>query len=116
MKKITSANKAYRLEGCSVYREKADGSTWRLGRYCHGYYEAKNEATDELSELTPYDLIGDYIVTERELWVADRESGNLIERVYSIGEGIDLIYEYEEQDKEDGVYVEDFYEVRMIER
>ena len=44
-------------------------------------------------------------------YVACRETGDFIEMVDSVNDGRNLIDEYEEQDKEDGVYIEDFYDV-----
>ena len=42
--------------------------------------------------------------------IRDREAGNVIEFVDSMAEGEKLIREYEESDKEDGTYEENFYE------
>lgn len=46
-----------------------------------------------------------------ELWVANRETGDLIERVASVPAGLDLIDRFERTDKEDGIYEPDFYAV-----
>lgn len=46
--------------------------------------------------------------------VRDREAGNIIEQVESIEAGKNLIKEFEAQDKEDGTYTEDFYEVADV--
>lgn len=43
--------------------------------------------------------------------VRDREAGNVIECVSSIEEGEALIEEYEEEDRKDGTFTPDFYEV-----
>lgn len=45
------------------------------------------------------------------LYVACRETGDFIEMVNSVNAGKNLINEYEEQDKENGVYTEDFYDI-----
>lgn len=47
----------------------------------------------------------------KKLFVADREAGNIIEEVKSIEEGKALIAKYEEQDKADGTYEENFYNI-----
>jgi hypothetical protein len=46
--------------------------------------------------------------------VRDREAGNIIEYVSTYEEGADLIAEYEAEDKRDGSYTDDFYEVCQI--
>lgn len=44
------------------------------------------------------------------LYVACKETGEFIDVVNSVNAGKNLINEYEEQDKENGVHTEDFYE------
>lgn len=46
-----------------------------------------------------------------EIWTADREAGNLIEKVVSVEAGLALIAEYEAHDKEEGIYQPNFYAV-----
>ena len=46
--------------------------------------------------------------------VRDRLAGNIIEQVNSIEEGEALICQYEESDKDEGIYEENFYEVAEI--
>ena len=46
-----------------------------------------------------------------KLYTADRETGTFIEEIESIAEGLALIAEYEAQDKKDGTYTEDFYDI-----
>ena len=43
--------------------------------------------------------------------VRDREAGNVIEHFNTVEEAKKTLERYEEQDKKDGVYVEDFYEI-----
>lgn len=45
------------------------------------------------------------------LYVACRETGDFIEMVDSVNAGKNLINEYEKQDKENGVYTENFYDI-----
>ena len=45
------------------------------------------------------------------LYTADKETGTLIERVETIDQGMELIREYEEEDKKDGTYTPDFYDI-----
>lgn len=46
-----------------------------------------------------------------KIYVADKETGTFIEEVESIYEGEKLIDMYEEQDKIDGSYEDDFYDI-----
>lgn len=46
-----------------------------------------------------------------KLYTADRETGTFIEEVKSIEEGMALIEQYEEKDKKDGVYEDNFYDI-----
>jgi len=48
---------------------------------------------------------------EQKIYVADKEAGNIIEEVASIEEGLKLIEKYEEEDKKEGTYQPDFYDV-----
>lgn len=43
-----------------------------------------------------------------------RESGDVIEYTMGLGQAEDLVDMYEENDKEDGTFVEDFYEIAKI--
>ena len=44
-------------------------------------------------------------------WTADRRTGTFIDRFYSIEEAKSAIREYEESDKKDGDYEENFYDI-----
>lgn len=46
-----------------------------------------------------------------KMYTADRETGTFIEEIDSIAEGLKLIEEYEEEDKKEGTYTEDFYDI-----
>lgn len=46
--------------------------------------------------------------------VMDREAGNIIEEVSSLEEGYALIEQYEAQDREEGTYEPDFYELAIL--
>ena len=46
--------------------------------------------------------------------VRDREAGNVITQFKTMEEAQKEIEKYEEQDKKDGVYVEDFYEIAVF--
>lgn len=46
-----------------------------------------------------------------EIWTADKETGSFIERFSSIEDAREAIKGYEEEDKKDGVYAPDFYDV-----
>lgn len=43
--------------------------------------------------------------------VRDRETGTVIETSASLSGAIDLLNSFEEQDKNDGIYEENFYEI-----
>ena len=47
----------------------------------------------------------------KKIYVADKETGTVIEEVGTVEEGKKLIQQYEEKDKIDGVYEADFYDV-----
>lgn len=47
----------------------------------------------------------------RKIFVADKETGTFIEEVNTVEDGKELIQQYEEADKADGTYIEDFYDV-----
>ena len=47
----------------------------------------------------------------KKLYVADRETGTFIEEVKTIEEGKNLITQYEDIDKTEGTYTENFYEI-----
>ena len=46
--------------------------------------------------------------------VRDREAGNVITQFETIEEAQKELKKYEEQDKKDGTYTEDFYEIAVI--
>lgn len=46
-----------------------------------------------------------------KIYVADREAGNFIVEVESIKQGLQIIKEYEEQDKKDKFYTPNFYDI-----
>ena len=46
--------------------------------------------------------------------VRDREAGNVITQFEKMEEAQKEIERYEEQDKKDGTYTEDFYEIAVI--
>jgi hypothetical protein len=46
-----------------------------------------------------------------KIYVSDRETGTFIEEVNTIEEGLELIKEYEDADKADGIYEDNFYDI-----
>ena len=46
--------------------------------------------------------------------VRDREAGNIITQFETMEEAQKELEKYEEQDKKDGTYTEDFYEIAVI--
>lgn len=71
----------------------------------------------ELVEINADEYISDYAGEYMDngyavqLYVADRETGTFIEPVDDISDGIELIRQYEESDREDGSYTPDFYDI-----
>ena len=51
------------------------------------------------------------IHADATLYTAAKESGDFIEEVGTISEGLALIAQYEEQDKQEGIYTEGFYDI-----
>lgn len=49
-------------------------------------------------------------------WTRDRESGNKIEGFATLEEAREAVKRYEEQDKNDGTFTEDFYEIYDAEK
>ena len=60
---------------------------------------------------TEYTDAEKFFFKSAELWVANRETGDLIEQVPSVSAGLALIERYEENDKHEGIYEPDFYAV-----
>lgn len=83
--------------------------------------EAAEEVYNGLDDADGYNMIflvsSEYTETEKfffktaELWVANRETGDLIEQVASVQAGLDLIDRYEEDDRHEGIYEPNFYAV-----
>ena len=46
-----------------------------------------------------------------QLWVANRETGALIDQVENIAEGLEIIRQHEESDREEGTYAPDSYDI-----
>lgn len=46
-----------------------------------------------------------------KLYVADKETGTFFDEVQSIAEGLEMIKFYEEDDRRNGVFEADFYEI-----
>lgn len=47
--------------------------------------------------------------------IQDREAGNIIEFGLTLDEAEQFLQEFEKQDKKEGIYVPDFYEIRKDE-
>lgn len=46
--------------------------------------------------------------------IRDREAGNMVDYFDTLEEAQTALAEYEEQDKKDGIYEEDFYEIAEV--
>lgn len=59
---------------------------------------------DFVTITLPHTIMTTYIIQ-------DREAGNVIDSFNTIEEAEKALIEYEEQDKKDGIYEENFYEI-----
>lgn len=87
--------------------EQGSDEVWSYDFYC-----VECDAVNDEGEAFDYDV--KYICIRRaeaKIYTADRETGTFIEEVKSIEEALELIKKYEEQDKADGTFTEDFYDV-----
>ena len=50
-------------------------------------------------------------MTKTKIYTACKETGDLIEEVYTLREGLDVITQYEEEDTLSGLYEPDFYDI-----
>lgn len=48
------------------------------------------------------------------LVIRDKQAGNIIEQVNSYDEGAEVLSRFEESDKAEGIYEEDFYEIADV--
>lgn len=68
--------------------------------------------TPGIAVYMPHEARKALIEEDKEMLVVrEKEAGNIIERVNTIEEGLELIRQYEEEDKADGIYMEGFYEI-----
>lgn len=51
----------------------------------------------------------------KKYWIQDREAGNKIEYFTTLEEAKRNLDKYEAEDKEDGTYTKDFYEIVEVE-
>lgn len=81
----------------------------------------------ENCEVCPYNdnFTGRYPCGQQNCWVAthckneecimaytaDRETGTFIDEFETVGDALEAIHQYEEDDKAEGVYVPEFYDV-----
>lgn len=49
--------------------------------------------------------------TNKKMYVADKETGTFMEEVKTIEEGLKVIADFEKEDKENGNYTENFYDI-----
>jgi hypothetical protein len=43
--------------------------------------------------------------------IQDRQAGNIIDTCLTLAEADDLLYQFEKEDKKDGIYTTNFYEI-----
>ncbi len=46
--------------------------------------------------------------------IRDREAGNIIDKFSTYEEAQQALNQYEKEDKEDGIYTPDFYEIKEV--
>lgn len=49
--------------------------------------------------------------TSKTYSIRDRETGNVLDTFTSLGEALDMVMEWEFEDKKNGFYTPDFYEI-----
>ena len=67
-------------------------------------YDSQLKAIQKLDPAMNNKITGKYIIR-------DREAGNVIEEASSYYEATEIIDRYESEDKEEGIYTIDFYEI-----
>lgn len=80
--------------------ETSDQGAWEMFKSCK---------TSEEVEALATELYDDFFKTE--MYTADKETGTFIEQIDSYEEGLELIRQYEEEDKKEGNYTEGFYDI-----
>ena len=73
------------------------------------YFSGKIQAYKDILEL--FSGTFDTWETRNKVFVACKETGDFITEVSSVQEGIELIKEYEKQDKSENIFAPDFYDV-----
>lgn len=104
---IFSTEHETREEAIQAAQRQWEHLTFREQRQRNVYVlESVNPDEDAMDHFD-----GRTIWTAADLYVADRETGTFIELVKSVEAGKELIRQFEEQDKADGTYTEDFYTI-----
>lgn len=101
-----------------LYKNIDTNEIWTLEEIKDSYESVKYEISDEPEEFEDYldDLLqkgyaGQGGLVETNIFVADKQTGTFIDRISSIEEGIEKIKEFENSDKAEGIFEEDFYDI-----
>ena len=101
------------------YKNVDTGEVWTLEEVKEAYEDFKHEIADEAKSFEDY--LDDMLDMGRRkeggleeieaMWVADRCTGSFIEKVDSIAAGMAIIKQFEDEDRANGDYTPDFYEI-----
>ena len=76
-----------------------------------GELVCSHEPSVNMSFVKPFDKYSNKELKEMKIYTADREAGNKIEEFSTIEEAKEAIAAYEEEDKKDGTYTPNFYDI-----
>lgn len=100
------------------FRNINTNEIWTMDEVKESYEQFKYEISDDpisfedyLDNLLDQGNQGAGGLVEVELYTADRETGTFIDTIDSIEDGIERIKKYEESDKQEGTFEEDFYDI-----
>ena len=96
-----------------------------LTEYVKNEYIGKNDADNEQAhyafeqgkwgfDIEEFDFDDEAAAGQMKYVIRDREAGNEIERFATREEAEKQLAVYEEQDRADGIFVEDFYEIKAL--
>lgn len=106
-------------------KSEADELMADLTEYVKNEYIGKNDADNEQAhyafeqgqwgfDIEEFDLEDETAAGQMKYVIRDREAGNEIERFATREEAEQQLAAYEEQDRADGTYEEDFYEIKAL--
>ena len=76
-----------------------------------GELVCSHEPSVNMSFVKPFDKYSNKELKAMKIYTADREAGNKIEKFSTIEEAKEAIAAYEEEDRKDGTYTPNFYDI-----